>query len=150
MTTIAALGALAAPAFAGGGNKVTPFVECAFDNGDGTYDVAYGYDNANGSSVTAAVGPNNFFSPAPQDRGQPTVFTVGTQDNAWVVSGVGMDASWTLHGQAATLTASTPPCASASLAVASGAWAASASMVLAVFALVVVNRPRNRRIGARL
>lgn len=42
---------------------------------DGTYALSFGYFNRNaGEVVEIPVGPNNFFSPGPPDRGQPAVF----------------------------------------------------------------------------
>ncbi|MGH8463140.1 MAG: hypothetical protein ACRER5_03275, partial [Pseudomonas sp.] len=42
---------------------------------DGSYDLHFGYHNENWEEMpTIPVGENNFFSPGPQDRGQPTVF----------------------------------------------------------------------------
>jgi len=58
-------------ASAGGGNKVTPILECAWNNGNGTYDVSFGYANVNGSPVTIPVGSSNYVElPAGNGNGQ--------------------------------------------------------------------------------
>lgn len=42
---------------------------------DGTFDIHFGYHNENWEEMpNIPVGDNNFFSPGPQDRGQPTFF----------------------------------------------------------------------------
>lgn len=42
---------------------------------DGTYDLYFGYHNENWEEMpTIPVGDNNYFSPGPADRGQPTFF----------------------------------------------------------------------------
>jgi len=47
--------------------------------GGGAYTAYFGYKNDNMGEVTVPVGPNNRFSPAPQDRSQPTTFQSGRQ-----------------------------------------------------------------------
>lgn len=69
---------------------------------DGTYDLYFGYHNENWvETPNIVIGSNNFFSPGPEDRGQPTffqprrnrfVFTVnvpadfGDQELIWTVT----------------------------------------------------------------
>lgn len=47
---------------------VRPVLECVVDNGGGAYTAYFGYKNDNTGEVPVPVGPNNRFSPAPQDR----------------------------------------------------------------------------------
>jgi hypothetical protein len=82
---LAALTGLAPAAHAAGPN-VTPFVNCYWDNGDNTYTVSLGADNAAKTTVTVPVGTDNRVSPGTQDRGQPTSFAPGTANNVWVVT----------------------------------------------------------------
>lgn len=54
-------------------------VEVAYEGwelmADGTYDLYFGYHNENWvETPNIVIGSNNFFSPGPEDRGQPTVF----------------------------------------------------------------------------
>lgn len=54
-------------------------VEVAYEGwellADGTYDLYFGYHNENWvETPNIAIGSNNFFSPGPEDRGQPTFF----------------------------------------------------------------------------
>ena len=56
---------------------VYPILECVRQNGPSQYVAIYGYNSANGVPVTIPVGPKNKFTPAPQDRGQTTVFQPG-------------------------------------------------------------------------
>ena len=54
-------------------------VEVAYEGwemlADGTYDLHFGYHNENWEEMPSIpVGEENFFSPGPEDRGQPTVF----------------------------------------------------------------------------
>ena len=49
-------------------------------NPDGTFTLYWGYNNRNwAEEVDIPVGPNNFFAPGPQDRGQPTHFMLRVQ-----------------------------------------------------------------------
>lgn len=62
------------------GATVAPTFEGWEQNPDGTYSLYFGYLNRNwAEEVDLSVGPNNFFDPAPQDRGQPTHFMLNRQ-----------------------------------------------------------------------
>jgi hypothetical protein len=57
------------------GQTVTPVFEGWYKNQDGTYSLSFGYFNRNSKEVLEIpVGPNNFMSPGPPNRGQPTHF----------------------------------------------------------------------------
>ena len=57
------------------GQSVTPAFEGWFRNPDGSFSLSFGYFNRNAEeSIDIPVGPNNYLSPAPADRGQPTHF----------------------------------------------------------------------------
>lgn len=57
------------------GQSVSPAFEGWRNNPDGTYTLLFGYMNRNWEEEPdVPVGPDNYFSPGPQDRGQPTHF----------------------------------------------------------------------------
>jgi hypothetical protein len=62
------------------GASVAPVFEGWEPNQDGTFNLYFGYHNRNWQEeVDIPVGPNNFLSPGPPDRGQPTHFLVNRQ-----------------------------------------------------------------------
>ena len=73
---------LGAPSVAAGqgltynqGQSVSPAYEGWMDNEDGSFSMVFGYMNRNWEEEPdVPVGADNFFSPGPQDRGQPTHF----------------------------------------------------------------------------
>ncbi len=98
---LAAVGAPAAPAQERGtlerplfmaerfqsGRSVHPVFEGWTPNPDGTFSLYFGYMNRNWAEhVDAPVGPRNFFSPGPRDRGQPTHFVPRRAKNAFRVT----------------------------------------------------------------
>lgn len=57
------------------GQSISPAFEGWEQNEDGTYSLLFGYMNRNWEETpTVAIGENNYFSPGPADRGQPTHF----------------------------------------------------------------------------
>ncbi len=105
---------------------VQPFVSCYWSNGDGSYTVDVGYTNSTATTLTYPVGPTNFISPAPADRGQPTVFYPGTHNNVWAPtitqSDLSAGADWTVNGAHASANiASIPQCASKPIPISGGA-----------------------------
>lgn len=57
------------------GQTMAPVFEGWEPNLDGTISMYFGYMNRNWKEeLDIPIGPNNFFDPAPQDRGQPTHF----------------------------------------------------------------------------
>ena len=68
------------------GASVAPVFEGWEPNPDGTFSLYFGYQNRNWEEeVDITVGPNNFFSPGSQDRGQPTHFLVNRQKKVFTV-----------------------------------------------------------------
>ena len=65
---------------------VAPILECVQRNQNGSYTARFGYDNSTGAAVTIPVGPNNYFTPGNQNRGQTTVFQPGRVNNAFSVT----------------------------------------------------------------
>lgn len=57
------------------GDNVVPVYEGWEKNSDGSFNLVFGYMNRNYQErPEIPVGPDNFFSPGPQDQGQPTHF----------------------------------------------------------------------------
>jgi hypothetical protein len=89
---------LAGPAQAATPSKsIVPFMNCYWDNGDGTFDALVGYNNKNTTSQTIPVGTNNRFQPGLQNRGQPTVFAPGIKNNVFVVHATAADVNSSLN-----------------------------------------------------
>lgn len=83
--------------------KISPVLECVRENGNGTYTASWGYNNPTAFTFTIPVGPENKFSPAPEDRGQPTVFGPGRDFNAFTVTvSNSTNLVWTLTSKTAT------------------------------------------------
>ena len=69
------------------GRGVHPVFEGWAPNPDGTFSLYFGYMNRNWAEhVEAPIGPQNFFSPGPRDRGQPTHFVPRRAKNVFRVS----------------------------------------------------------------
>jgi hypothetical protein len=97
---------------------VTPFLDCILPNTNG-YTGFFGYSNFNPYTLTLPLGPNNFFWPDPQDRGQPTVFPPGQYAQVFSVpvgggGGAGPaladDLVWTLNGLTTGASGDSPQC----------------------------------------
>lgn len=96
----------ASPRCAGSPEEALPIgvsVTCVQPNGDGTYDVVFGYANPNGVSVEVPAGPGNAVSvnpsgPGPESRGQPIMFQPGSNADAFAVTSVpmGQEVTWTV------------------------------------------------------
>ena len=68
------------------GAPVAPVFEGWEPNRDGTSNLYFGYQNRNWEeAVDIPIGPDNFFSPGPPDRGQPTHFLVNRQKLVFAV-----------------------------------------------------------------
>lgn len=91
---------------------VQPVYDGWYKNADGTLTFSYGYINRSEKAIEVPIGPNNYFTPEPANRGQVTVFQPGTERNAvivvvagtttsnliWTVTANGMKASTTDKG----------------------------------------------------
>lgn len=74
------------------GQSVSPAFEGWYRNPDGTISLSFGYFNRNATEVVELpIGPNNFFTPGPADRGQPTSFQPRRH---WGVFAVTVPANW--------------------------------------------------------
>jgi hypothetical protein len=91
---------------------VRPILECIVKKEDasGKYEAYFGYSNQN-SPVAIPVGPANFVTPAPADRGQPTSFATGRHEGVFSVPFEGPAiVAWTLDGATATASKGSPRC----------------------------------------
>jgi hypothetical protein len=140
---------LAAPAQAATPSKsIVPFMNCYWDNGNGTYDALVGYNNKNTTSQTIAVGTNNRFQPGAQYRGQPTVFLPGVKNNVFVVHATAADVSnglnWYLTDN--TVVISTPiKCATKPVSQVGDARALVLALLLLIGTGITVLSVKNRR-----
>lgn len=82
--------------------KVIPIPECGTTDGS-SFTARFGYLNPNSFEVVIPVGPDNNFSPEPEDRGQPTLFRPGLNLNAFSVTQNGGTLTWNLSGLKATV-----------------------------------------------
>jgi len=104
-------GIAAAPAGAQtGAPSVSPVLECVFDAGEGTFVALWGYSNRGTEAVEVPVGKTNAFTPAPQDRGQPTKFELGRVVGAFTTKFDGSNLVWSLTGRTATASKGSAAC----------------------------------------
>jgi hypothetical protein len=83
-----------------------PVLECIVEEAGANTTTAYfGYDNGTASVMAVPVGPTNFFTPAPEDRGQPDIFARGRTTDFPGVFGVPFTSgqiTWTIGAHSAT------------------------------------------------
>lgn len=83
-----------------------PVLECVLQEaGVDTTTAYFGFDNGTASVAVRPVGPENSFTPAPDDRGQPSIFARGRSPQFPGIFGVpftGSPLTWTLDGSSAT------------------------------------------------
>jgi hypothetical protein len=101
---------------------VFPLVTCTllFDPADPQLWAVMGYDNRNSESVSIPVSAQNFFSPTPIDRGQPTLFAPGKHTVEFLVNfspDLFEELEWTLDGRKVEININTPRCSSGALAL---------------------------------
>ncbi|MFN8007543.1 MAG: choice-of-anchor D domain-containing protein [Terriglobia bacterium] len=78
---------------------LNPVFEGWYKNSNGSFTLSFGYQNLNNGTVQIPVGPNNFFTPRPPDRGQTTLFQMGRQTRAFnvvVPASFNSELVWTL------------------------------------------------------
>jgi hypothetical protein len=89
-------------------HKVSPVVECVWDEGDGKYTASFGYNNPNPSEIAIAVGGTNKFTPAPINRLQTQLFLPGRHRHVFWIQADGGNLVWTLNGKTATASLNHP------------------------------------------
>ncbi len=99
----ALLALVAAPGAAGSPqNHLTPILNCIDVGGDGSITAHFGYANTWTNQVTVPAGKTppgnqNWFLPAPEDRGQPSQFQPGTFTDVFAVTFTPTSANPTLE-----------------------------------------------------
>ncbi len=88
--------------------RITPLVECVEATED-RFLAHFGYDNPNSTTVEPPS-TQNFFTPLPPNRGQPTAFASGRVEDAFQVDWDGGDLRWSLTGNALTVSRSSRRC----------------------------------------
>ncbi len=93
------------------GEALFPYLEGWYENQDGTFSILFGYYNRNAAQTfEIPVGPNNKFEPAPEDRGQPTIFHPNRNNRMFTVTvpknfGANTKMTWTLTANGITQSA---------------------------------------------
>ncbi|MFT4571279.1 MAG: hypothetical protein ACI91F_002169 [Candidatus Binatia bacterium] len=99
------LGVAAGQAFAKPSDKQISGTVCVIDLGEASYEAVFGYEN-DGGELEIPIGPSdNFVTPAPHDRGQPTRFFVGVIDDVFRVRFMNENIIWHI-GRGGVTTAS--------------------------------------------
>lgn len=89
---------------------VKPVLECVWPKEDGGYLALWGTDNPNRFTRNIPVGPNNIFTPPPENRNQPTSFDPGRSYGTTVVPFDGTPLTWKLDSFATTASKDSPKC----------------------------------------
>jgi hypothetical protein len=90
---------------------VRPIKVCVERLSGGAFKAYFSYKNTNSTETTISIGPANFFSPDPQDRGQPTTFQPGEPTAApFAVMSNGEALTWTVEGTSVTATGTDRAC----------------------------------------
>jgi hypothetical protein len=78
----------------------------------GAFNAYFSYNNTNATEKTVSIGPANFFSPGPENRGQPITFQPGEPppNGGFAVQSSGEALTWTVEGTSVTATATDPAC----------------------------------------
>jgi len=90
--------------------SLQPILDCVTQIDDTTYTAWFGYENDDTTSICVPIGPQNKFSPAPNDRTQPTVFGRGRKDNVFSVVFNGKNLTWKLNGNEVVASKKSPKC----------------------------------------
>jgi hypothetical protein len=85
---------------------IAPVLDCvSYDPAQNAVTAFFGYVSANTGPVVVPLSSENFVSPPPEDRGQPTVYLPGTSQMAWQTTfslTATPSITWTLLGQSVT------------------------------------------------
>lgn len=91
--------------------EVRPELNCIDEIGKEKYRAWFGYENKNDGSVWLDQESENKFDPAPQDRGQPTIFLPGKYDRVFSVEFEGnKKLMWKLDKEKAEASKNSPRC----------------------------------------
>jgi hypothetical protein len=90
---------------------LVPMLECVVFRGNTPEQAVWGYRNDNAFAVQRAIGPENGFTPSPADRGQPQTFEPGRWTGTFQTPfGGSQTLTWTLAGQTAAASSTSPRC----------------------------------------
>lgn len=79
---------------------IRPIIDCRQANGDGTYMWTFGYESQSSHDATIAAGGKlNGFAPAPENRGQPTVFHPGVFHGVVTIASGPPTLVWMINGR---------------------------------------------------
>jgi hypothetical protein len=133
--------------------KLNGTAACAFDNGDGTWTIALGYDNPTkynlyASSPASGGGSNNVLTAtngSAADPDQISTFWTGTSSTAFTVTWSPASSSdpvtWDLMGSTYSFTETTQPlCASKPVPIMGNSTAAGIGLALLLGGFVLINR----------
>jgi hypothetical protein len=81
--------------------KLVPLLDCVSKEGT-AFRAKFGFDNGNDYPVELEIGDSNQFLPLPADRGQPTTFPPGHNENAFKINSSEPRLTWTLDGNSVT------------------------------------------------
>jgi hypothetical protein len=146
--TLMGLGAAAGAQAATPTKSIVPFMNCYWDNGNGTYTVSIGYNNKNATSQTLPIGTDNRFTSGNADRGQPKLFLTGVRNNVFVMTASAADVNnnlnWSLTGNVVSI--QTPvKCSTKPVPLVGNMRALALSVLLLVGTALTVLVVRNRR-----
>lgn len=91
-------------------SKISPVLECVFQDTSGGYTAVFGYYNPNNTTVNIPISNQNEFVPSPKDRGQPTTFLPGRKWANFEVPFSGSNLVWKLNGKTATASSNSQRC----------------------------------------
>ncbi len=89
---------------------LAPIVECIWNNGGGSYSIAWGYNNPSSHTLHIDVGAKNKMAPGGDDQGQGTEFAPGLHHNVFVTTITGSSLEWRLGNNKDETSGSTPAC----------------------------------------
>jgi hypothetical protein len=90
--------------------SLQPILDCVTQTNDTTYTAWFGYENDYTTSVFVPVGPQNKFTPIPNDRNQPTTFEPGRIDKVFSVTFNWKNLTWKLNGNEVVASKKSPKC----------------------------------------
>lgn len=92
-------------------NVLHPRAECVAQDSAGKLTAVFGYrSDVSDGNVVLPIGPHNRISPAPEARGQPTVFRPGLRGSMFAVPFDGEEVSWRLGHETAVARPSSDRC----------------------------------------
>jgi hypothetical protein len=87
-----------------------PILACVDADSDDSFIAYFGYLNENDIIVNIPVGSGNFFTPPPDNRGQPTQFLPGLHEHVFSATSPGHALIWHLDGNVIIANNDGPPC----------------------------------------